>query len=165
MARGDPVREHYAAIGVVAAEWSELEWLIDEYCFEIAGINPEIGSCFSAQISGSARKLDAYLALVQQRGAINRLAELHSYAKDTTSLAERQNRIVHDPWTTHGDGAGGIRPQRLEVTARRKLRRIFVEVSTKDVFKLAEDIRNHRFRLEALHERICFEIASSDTLP
>jgi hypothetical protein len=46
MTPADPVREHYTAIGLVTAEWSEFEWLIDEYCYEVAGYNQRLGLVF-----------------------------------------------------------------------------------------------------------------------
>jgi hypothetical protein len=38
MALGDAIREHYAAIGVVAAEWSFFEATVDRYAILLAQI-------------------------------------------------------------------------------------------------------------------------------
>lgn len=152
MAKGDPVREHYTAIGMVAAEWAELELLIDEYSSELAGIRfHDLGACFTAQIGGAARKLDAYLSLAHQRGISGAKAALHAFARDTVPLAERRNRIIHDPWVISGDGIG-IRPQRLEVTARRELRHAFIEATVlirllpTDTITRCPDLRVLRYR-------------------
>ena len=89
--------EHYAAIGRVAVEWAIFESNIDLSAIRLAKINHEAGICFTAQITGSGRKLDAYIAIAQWRGATKKtMGKLHELAKDSTGLAERRNKIVHD---------------------------------------------------------------------
>jgi hypothetical protein len=120
----------------------------------------DVGFCFTAQIAGSARKIDAYIALAQLRGAKQNINSLHDFAKNTTSLAERRNRIVHDPWIVEG-GLTEAHPKRFEITARRKLRSLLVDVPTVDVHKCASDIRDHKHQFDVLHERVIFEISTT----
>jgi hypothetical protein len=64
----------------------------------LAQIPQQTGLCLTAQIGGSARKLDAYIAIARLRGADKFMGELDALAKATTALSERRNRVVHDPW-------------------------------------------------------------------
>jgi len=151
---------HYAAIGRVAAEWSAFEATIDTFILQITNINAKMGVCLTSQITGSARKLDAYVALARLLGAEKQLAKLNTFAKDTLSFAERRNRIVHDPWV------GLNTPHRLEATARRKLRFEFISVSTEDVQRLSFEITEHCVRFERLHDEILADvIALLETQP
>jgi hypothetical protein len=150
---------HHAAIGSVASSWAIFELLIDAKALELADIEVTAGLCFTAQISGSARKLDAYIAIARLRGAGSFAGELDAFAKDTTGLAERRNRIVHDPWQIFGA------PFRTEITARRKLRAMQVSVSSADVRTCNIDILLHIGRFLARHAKIRTAIAASRGKP
>ena len=90
---------HYSAIGRVAAEWSLFETVIDNAAIDLAQVEYNAGICFTAQIAGSARKLDAFIALARFRGApVKLVSDLCKFAQDVTGVAEQRNRIVHDPW-------------------------------------------------------------------
>lgn len=143
-------QQHYAAIGSVAAEWADFEGKIDFLALKLAKFNQEKGACFTAQISGSDRKLNAYISIAKILGATDLSEDLEIFAKDTQKLAERRHRIIHDPWAVSLYGI----PRRFETTARRKLRRQFIDVPTSDVSKCATDIRDHLERLDKLHERV-----------
>jgi hypothetical protein len=146
-------QEHYAAIGRVAVEWSSFEANIDLYSLRLAGFNQEEGICFTAQIAGSGRKLDAYIAIAQVRGLkAATVKKLHVFAADTQGLAEQRNRVVHDSWA----GIGG--PHCLEATARKKLKFEYVEVPTKEVLKLSHKISAHNERFYQLNEQIRAEL-------
>lgn len=156
----DPVREHYAAIGVVAAEWANFEAIIDYCTIRLTGLRDDFGACLTSQISGSARKLDAYISVARNRGATDVDKDLKKFSEAVARLAERRNRIVHDPWSV----SHGQTPRRFEITARKILKYEFVEVSTADVHNCAADIRLVVDQLEKLHERIIFQVgASPDT--
>jgi hypothetical protein len=99
LTQSEEIRTHLATIGLVASSWAGFELAIDMSALAVANISQQVGLCLTAQISGSARKLDAYIAIARQRGADkNFLQELNTLAKETTALAERRNRAVHDPW-------------------------------------------------------------------
>lgn len=135
---GELSKEHYAAIGQVAAEWAEFEILLDISTLMLAKIKMKLGFCLTAQIAGSARKLDAYIALAQQLGADKKtIKTLNTFAKDTVGLAEQRNRTVHDSWSALG-GA-----HRFEVTARKVLRTEMIPVSVEELVALAKRIDAH----------------------
>jgi hypothetical protein len=91
----------------------------------------KVGFCLTSQVSGSARKLDAYIAIAQLLGADEKLVcELKAFAGRTTKLAGQRNRVVHDPWLV--PTAKGV-SQRLEITARKKLRHEYIAVSASEI--------------------------------
>jgi hypothetical protein len=86
---------------------------------------------------------------------------LEKFAKDTVGMAERRNRIVHDPWNLNMSTS----PRRFEITARKVLRYMFVEVTTDEVRRCANDIRNLVDRFEKLHEQVIAEFHELYTSP
>lgn len=144
----------YAAIGRVAAEWAAFEVHIDGACISLGQLDIYNASCLTAQIAGSARKLDAYIAIAKFRGVgEDYLKILNKFADETRKLAEKRNRIVHDPWVIQHT------PSRYEVTARKNLRMGFVPNSIKDFADISHAITKHLDRLNELHEQICKELA------
>jgi hypothetical protein len=145
-------RSHYADVGLVASSWAAFEHYIDLISIDLGRIPQKIGICFTAQISGSARKLDAYFAIARLHGASTFSQELDKFSKDTFALAERRNRVIHDTWLTAETGGGVAR--RLEATARRILRHEYIPIAPGELSILITDIMNQMARLRDLHERI-----------
>ena len=115
---GEYAQRHYAAIGKVAAEWAEFEFILDTRTLRLAGFPAEKGTCLTAQIAGPARKLDAYISLARLCGASETtIKKISKFQQQTYDLAEKRNRIVHDQWLIFPSGS----THRLEITARRKL--------------------------------------------
>jgi hypothetical protein len=148
----DLSKEFYAAIGHVVVEWSDFEFLVDISTLTLAKINNRMGCCLTAQIAGSARKLDAYISIAQFLGAKKNVKALNTLAKDAQGLAEQRNRIVHDSWTS----LGGF--HRFEVTARKVLRAEFIPVSVDDLAKTAENIRLLGDRFHGLTKEVKAEL-------
>jgi hypothetical protein len=138
---------------MVANSWARLEFLVDLSALELARVDGDVGWCFTTQIAGSGRKLDAYIAIAKLRGADSFTGELEAFAKDTAGLAAQRNRIVHDPWRTYG-----LVPERLEVTARKKLRRVIVSMSSEEVMACNDRIVALYARFCELHEKIMVAI-------
>ena len=153
---GDSKLLHLAAIGRVASTWSVLEGLIDSAALRLANFDWELGFCFTAQVIGPGKKLDAYIAVAKHRGA---KADFDRFAKDTTALSERRNRVIHDQWDLEGI------PRRLEITARKKLKVEFRTVPTSEVNKLVGDIIAHAENFIALDDQILAELAASPPTP
>jgi hypothetical protein len=149
-------QRHLAAIGLVAAHWAAFETAIDFYALGLARIRRSVGYCFTSQVIGPARKLDAYIAIARMRGGDKFAGRLEDFAKKTEALAERRNRVVHDPWLI----IGGDIPSRWETTARRKLRHLFVEVPTTEVLKLGHEISDHTKFFINLHRDIVASIGT-----
>lgn len=148
--------KHYTAVGMVAGAWASFELRIDTHALELAMIPIDPGACFTAQILGSANKLNAYIAIAKFLGAKKTIGELEPFAKETAALSERRNRTVHDPWILEANES----PHRYEVTAKRKLRRLFVPTPTPNVEKLSTEIVAHIEKFLAIHSRIKAELAA-----
>jgi hypothetical protein len=134
---------------MVASTWAAFELSLDLATLHLAGIPQNIGLCITAQVIGPARKIDAYISIARERDAKKFMDDLNTFAKDTTGLGERRNRVVHDPWQLqHGPFT------RLEATARRKLRFEFVEVTSSEIVSLMTSIRAHNTKFLDLHFRI-----------
>ena len=150
-------REHLALMGYVAALWAQFEADLDTYIIGLGKLPALAGRCVASQITAPARKVDAYIAIARLRGADIFIGELEKFAKATTSLAEQRNRVVHDPWVTlHEDGA-----ERLESTARRKLRYEHVPFSLEQMDALVERIREHNDTLIDIHTRLELHVSAS----
>ncbi len=139
----------------MAASWANFEATVDSYSVILSGVSPDIVVCFTAQIPGSGRKLDAYISLARLRGAPTEVIKaLCKFAESTHKLAERRNRAVHDPWFLNSPE----NPQRLEITAQKTSVIAMREVSTEDVLKLAKDIWNHTERLDELAAKVGYPV-------
>lgn len=140
-AMGAPPK-YLEAVGRVASSWALFETVIDTTIWSLAEMHHRTGACLTAQIMGAARKLDTVLSLVKLRQDQDAMIkELNAIAKDSQSLAEKRNRVVHDPWV---ESEGRI--VRLETTARKVLRLEQVHVSIPELDTLLVDIDNHMRR-------------------
>jgi hypothetical protein len=151
----DVTEAHLAAVGRVASEWASLEATIDTCSHHLADIPVKVGICFTSQVAGTARKIDAYIALAKLQGASKTLSALNEFAKDTHGLAEQRNRILHDPWI------GATNPHRLEATAKKTLRLEFIPTSTDTVLALANKIILHEKRIIEIAEKVTLEVRTS----
>ena len=146
----EAAKKHYTAVGMVAGTWASFEIQIDNHALELAKIPYGHGNCFTAQIMGSANKLNAYIAIAQLCGAKRTIEALEFFAKDTVKLSERRNRTVHDPWIL-GDNES---PHRYEITAKRKLRKLLVPTPTPKIVKLSTEIVAHIERFISIDSKV-----------
>jgi hypothetical protein len=138
--------QRFEAVGKVAASWSFFEAMLDISIWNLACMSKEFGACLVAQIAGSARKLDAIIALIKLKPEHEKkITELNKIAENSQRLGERRNRVVHDPWM--GDATGTYR---LEATARKILKLQPVAVSDDEIGKLIVDISDHTKRYMTL---------------
>jgi hypothetical protein len=152
--------QHFAAIGHVAAKWSYFEAVIDDWTLRIAKIPVEAGVSLTSQISGSARKLDAFTALVNLSNVKpSLLKDIHKFSELARGLAEQRNRVVHDFW----DVSDILDPRRVEATARKKLRLESIPVSTAEVLNLAIQIEEMAENFDNLASRVLTEPRTSSS--
>lgn len=154
------VREHYAAIGHVAAAWADFEQRLQRELWELAGIEGTVGAILTANIGISARFLDAIQALCRLRGADEKsMKALEKLVGKSLGLAKLRNRSVHDPW---GFSEG---PYRLEISAVKELKFGAVAVSTKELHTLAEDILRHTTKFEEFMRSMKAQLAALPDKP
>jgi hypothetical protein len=163
MQAGDAEHNHYAAIGRVAAAWAHFEALVDIYSTELAQIDAKTGLCFTTQIAGSGRKLDAYISLARLSRELpdKLIKELNIFAKDTLGLSEQRNRIVHDLWFFNHPAE----PERLEASAKKLLRFEYIPTSTEALLKFSTQIDNHAEKFVELTDRIAAAPHPSPEIP
>jgi hypothetical protein len=93
---GHPI---YATIGLVTAEWAQIEHILDLIIWELADVRQAIGSCITGQMMGHAPRFKAIQALGLLRGLDTRLLKsIESLSNQIAGLAVERNRIVHDAW-------------------------------------------------------------------
>jgi hypothetical protein len=139
--------QHYAAIGRVAANWAFLESAVDIWSMKLAGVHARAGLCFTSQIAGIKRKLDAFIALSRLRNLPgDTVDKLCKFADQAQGQSERRNRIVHDVWIFEHPST----PARHAITAQRKLLVQEIPMSTEEVLVFADSIFNLVDRLDDL---------------
>lgn len=150
--------KHYAAIGRVAASWSYFEALVDSASRGVANVDSKTGTCFTAQIFGIRRKLDAFIALAKLKGASGKLIEdMHIFAKAAHDLGAHRDRVVHDVWRfPHPEP-----PIRLEATAAKALRIVEITVPTEKLQRLNSHIEELPHRFATLLARLHIELRPS----
>lgn len=84
--RAPSVIRHMAIIGQIASGWAVFELAIDTNTLSLARITTTMGFCLTAQVNGTARKLDAYISVARERGADRFMGELDKFAKDLAGL-------------------------------------------------------------------------------
>jgi len=135
-ARTNNSAEHFAAIGKIASAWAFIEAVIDSYCHELAGIDYFVGVCFTSQVAGPARKMDALFALARYKKGDDAVSKpLAKLRERVLSAAERRNRIVHDTWSS-----GDRDPKRFQATARGKVIADWVDVPTSELISLETEL-------------------------
>jgi hypothetical protein len=136
--------EYAEEIGHVVAGWARLEHDIDEMVWALAEIEDQnIGACLTAQFSTVHARLNALLALARLKGYSEfQIARLNKFREHATALAERRNRIVHDPWLSSWAIKGGrsSKTYRLHKTARSKLDFDYKPVTLEQLKALRKEI-------------------------
>ncbi len=84
---------HYSAIGQIAVKWAFLENEIDSACAALADVSPVTAICFTSQVIGPVRKLDALCAIVNElevpKPLKRRLTKLHELIRVGGRKAEQ----------------------------------------------------------------------------
>lgn len=144
--------DHYAALGALVAVWSLIEAAVDIETHSLAQLNAETGYCLTAQITGIARKLDAYVSLANLVEIQTELAKaLRKFADNSVALAEKRNRYIHDVWVLSNYPET---PKRWEATARRKLRHLQIETPTATLWEFGDQLIKHLSRFYELASQI-----------
>jgi hypothetical protein len=149
---------HYAAIGRVTITWAFFEIIIDTHIWRLAEVDTDHGACMTAQIFGSGRKLDALMSLVRHRvGEGPWTKKLNAFAQSTTGLAERRNRMIHDPLVKLD---GEEHPRRIGITAKKQLLVTTDPMPVADILKLGRNIHSQHAVLEEIMSEVDAAIAA-----
>jgi len=118
------------------------EAIVDFSIWHLAEVESKRGACITSQISGTARKMDAVIALTRMRAGTEKLQKI---AEATHRLAERRNRCIHDPWSFEG---GKIR--RMQISARKILTAKYVVAEAGEIDRLNQQIIDHMYEFNDL---------------
>lgn len=148
---------HYAAVGRIAAAWASLESTLDAEIRQLLDAKPKECACVTAQMMGAAPRLKAIRALCEIKGASSTLLnKLNDYLNRTYTVAEKRNRVVHDPY--YVDVNSGQVSQ-FEVTAQKKLAYGYKPTSLPELEKTLKEIRDHHDRfILVIRKRIYDEL-------
>lgn len=151
----------FALSGRVSDAWAMFEFHLDRTIWSMAAVNDGAGACITAQFVGVYGRLRALQSLVELAGGSKDLqSDLASLAGRSEPLAEKRNRIVHDPWminvTKHTAG-------KMRITAKKTLHFAYVPVTPSEVESLLNEINAHTSRFFKFEEKLKAEM--SELLP
>lgn len=146
--------DHAVAIANAIAAWARFEYEIDEFIWELACLEPEQGACLTAQFQTVATRFNAFIALARvQKITEQHVKRINSMRARSDALAEKRNRLVHDPWFY---GYYTKENYRLQRTAKATLVHRYELVTAKEIEeiqgqieKLLNDFRD--VRTDVLH--------------
>lgn len=128
-----------AAIGRVITAWAILEHSINEAIWALAGVEREQGACITSQLTSVARRIDALISLARvQKISESTVAKFNKFKSKASDLAERRNRIAHDPWYYGFDSKNHYR---LQITARSTLDFAYKPTTEEDLLKIEREIQ------------------------
>jgi hypothetical protein len=137
------------AIGMVAAEWSYLESVIEAAIWTLADVTSEdVGFAITAHLSLRAKleMLETLFNLREPQGSL-RLATLPAIRKSILNdLSPRRNRVIHGRWVSGSHGS----PMMFTVQARGTLKRSQKSVDASEIVAIAEETEKQAVRLREL---------------
>jgi len=140
--RPSPVPDaYYTAIGKVASSSAMLETLIDSVLWRLSGSEDQVVACLTAQMSGHAPRLRALRSILIVRLGNDDLGKsIEAFKVKVDRLAEKRNRIIHDPLMITNRDDGGETFSRFQVSAHPKPVFAALQTSLEDVNKVADEL-------------------------
>jgi len=154
-------REYAVQIARVVTGWAQLEHDIDGATWELANLydTPEIGACLTAQFTTVNARLNALISLARVRGIPDfQIGKLNKFRERVTGLADRRNRVAHDPWlSAYGTGMKDLgKVYRLQKkTAKARLDYGYKLIAIKDLEALTNEIEEAYLAFSELYSEIC----------
>jgi hypothetical protein len=114
-----PDHPMHALVGRIAADWSQVEHVLDIVIWRLANVDDATGACLTGQIIGSFGRITAIYALSKHRGLNDEiLAQITELQRKLKGSQDRRNRILHDAWyVTETDGKE-VQTQQFKTMAR-----------------------------------------------
>jgi hypothetical protein len=105
----------FSLIGRVAAEWTQLEHILDIIIWSLVGKhNSRVTACLTAQVQGAQAKCWAIQALLLEKGLPKSASTaVNTLLKDVHKPQNARNRIVHDPWFAEVGGSSIARHTKM----------------------------------------------------
>jgi hypothetical protein len=153
-------REYAVQIAHVVTGWAQVEHDIDAAIWELANLydTPDIGACLTAQFTTVNARLNALISLARVRGIPDfQIGKLNKFRDRATALADRRNRVAHDPWlSAYGKGLKELgKVYRLQKTARSKLDYSYKLIALGELEALTKEIEEAYLAFSELYSEIC----------
>lgn len=140
--------EYASEIAYIVSYWAQLEYDLDLIIWDLAGLydSPKIAACLTAQYSTVAHRFNALISIARLRGVPEfEIGKLNKFKERVLALADRRNRVVHDPWLTSVDyinptGHSTGKTYRLQKTARARLEYAYKPISVEELKALKDEI-------------------------
>jgi hypothetical protein len=88
-----------AELGRAISAWAYFEYRLDETIWLLARLEEEPGACLTAQFGSVAQRFNALFALARVEKITERsLKKMNDVRNRALAIAEKRNRIAHDPW-------------------------------------------------------------------
>ncbi len=142
----------FAQIGRVASAWAHFEQELDQSIIAISGSDERSLQCVLTQFISSAPRIRAFTALCREKNVGNEawFKSASLFLQKNNSVAEKRNRVVHDPWMI--DTVSNTVFQR-SVLSEKNTSRLDMRLVARDEEQLVEVIRaidKHVLRYRAL---------------
>lgn len=150
---------HAAAILQAISAYAALEYEVDELIWVLAGVEPEVGACLTAQYIAISPRMDALISLAHaQHVSPQHIKKLNKFKETIGGLAARRHRLAHDPWFF---GHKTKKLYRLEKTAKPKLVHNYQRVTEDEMKAFEAEITKATERFRELRSEILHAFYSS----
>lgn len=152
------LKDFHSEIGRIASVWAMLEFRMDQFIWDLAGIEQTAGACLTTQMNGTTPRLRAIKALMELRGSAPELiTRLNKFTADLVTPQEDRNRAVHDPWFVGAESKEVSQIRKAIVNNRVVYEKLSVKLDElKAIYQTSKKtlIRFNRLRDEILAESI-----------
>jgi hypothetical protein len=108
-----------AQIADVISTWAKFEYSLDEFIWDLADLEDELGACLTSQFSSVIARFNAVVTLAKVKNLSESVLQKLNKLKDKAlGVADKRNRVAHDPWFRTYESNNHYR---LQKTARGKL--------------------------------------------
>lgn len=145
----------YPLIGRVAAEWAQLEHVLDLVIWDLSKGEKIANSCVTAQIMSHFPRFKAILALAEHRGYDKAtLSKIRSLSGKMVDLAEKRNRYVHDAWILESFGEDMNEVGQFQSYSAKTKTFGFSPITEKEILDCINDIKTKTKGISALRSRL-----------
>ncbi len=145
----------YPLIGRVAAEWAQLEHVLDLIIWDLTEGDKITNSCVTGQIMSHSPRFKAILALAEHRGYNKKtLSDIKSLRQKMFGVSEKRNRYIHDAWIlqTFGEDMGEV--GQFQNYSEKNKAFGFSPISGKDILNCIDEIKNKTKMISVLRSKL-----------
>jgi hypothetical protein len=153
----------FSLVGETSSEFARLEHILDTVIWKLAGTEPALTACVTAQLIGIRPRcltITALCVFYELPNAI--IKKIATFSGRTSPVSDARNRLIHDPWFLQEKNSGS-----LQFRAMPKEQRIYgyVAVSQDDIKSLLAKVKQAISDAERLRDSIFAALPTSDEMP